>query len=83
LALNACRSYFRYMAIMNPLRPRMGRRTTLCIALGIWVVGTALSMPNLLFFTTFAHEFSDGGTRVVCYAEWPDGPSIESYQEYM
>jgi tachykinin-like receptor len=51
--------------------------------MGIWVVGTALSMPNLLFFTTFAHEFSDGGTRVVCYAEWPDGPSIESYQEYM
>jgi tachykinin-like receptor len=61
----------------------MGRRTTLCIALGIWVVGTALSMPNLLFFTTFVHEFPNGGRRIVCYAEWPDGPSIESYQEYM
>ncbi|XP_069700376.1 tachykinin-like peptides receptor 99D isoform X2 [Periplaneta americana] len=89
--LSICASVFtlmaisidRYMAIMNPLRPRMGRRTTLCIALGIWVVGTALSMPMLVFFTTFAHEFSDGGIRVVCYAEWPDGPSTESYQEYI
>lgn len=27
----------RYMAIMNPLKPRMGKKLTLCIALSIWV----------------------------------------------
>lgn len=27
----------RYMAIMNPLKPRMGKRATLCIAVSIWV----------------------------------------------
>jgi tachykinin-like receptor len=73
----------RYMAIMNPLRQRMGRRMTLCIALGIWVLSIALSLPHLLFFTTYVHVFSDGGYRVVCYAEWPDGSSTQSYQEYI
>lgn len=28
---------FRYMAIMNPLKPRMGKKSTLCIAVLIWV----------------------------------------------
>jgi tachykinin-like receptor len=71
------------MAIMNPLRPRMGRRTTLCIALGIWVLGTALSLPNMLVYTTGVFEYPNGGKRIVCYQEWPDGPSSDSYQENM
>ncbi|XP_071443044.1 tachykinin-like peptides receptor 99D [Hetaerina americana] len=89
--LSICASVFtlmaisidRYVAIMSPLRPRMGRRTTLCIAMGIWAVATALSMPMLLFFTTYVHNFPNGEYRVICYAEWPDGPSPESYQEYV
>lgn len=84
--LSICASVFtlmaiaidRYMAIMNPLRPRMGRRTTLCIAGFIWVVGFLLSLPMLMFYTT---EESD--SRTVCYAEWPDGPSTQSDQEYI
>lgn len=64
---------------MYPLRPRMGRRTTLCIALGTWVVGSALSCPSLLYFTTYSY----GESRVICYAEWPDGPTNESQQEYL
>ncbi|XP_001652376.3 tachykinin-like peptides receptor 99D [Aedes aegypti] len=84
--LSICASVFtlmaisidRYMAIMNPLRPRMGKRATLCIAAAIWIVGIIISSPMLLFFTTF--ELQD---RVVCYSEWPDGPSNHSMQEYV
>lgn len=70
----------RYMAIMNPLRPRMGKRLTLGIAAGIWIGGVILSMPMLIFFQTFQQENS---TTVVCYSEWPDGPQTESHQEYL
>ncbi|RZF35287.1 hypothetical protein LSTR_LSTR011669 [Laodelphax striatellus] len=89
--LSICASVFtlmaisidRYMAIMHPLRPRMGRRTTLCIAGAIWVVGTVLSLPMLIFFTTVVQDFPNGDSRVVCYSEWPDGATNESYQEYL
>ncbi|XP_075216071.1 tachykinin-like peptides receptor 99D isoform X2 [Lycorma delicatula] len=89
--LSICASVFtlmaisidRYMAIMHPLRPRMGRRTTLCIAAVIWVVGTVLSLPMLIFFTTIVQEFPNGDSRVICYSEWPDGATNESYQEYL
>lgn len=63
---------FRYMAIMNPLKPRLGRRTTLCIAIAIWIVGAVLSLPMLLFFTTFTHTFTNGEVRVICYSQWPN-----------
>ncbi|XP_055586420.1 tachykinin-like peptides receptor 99D isoform X2 [Uranotaenia lowii] len=84
--LSICASVFtlmaisidRYVAIMSPLRPRMGKRTTLCIAAAIWVVGIIISSPMLLFFTTYDLE-----DRVVCYAEWPDGPTNHSLQEYV
>uniref|UniRef100_A0A1B6D2R7 G-protein coupled receptors family 1 profile domain-containing protein n=1 Tax=Clastoptera arizonana TaxID=38151 RepID=A0A1B6D2R7_9HEMI len=89
--LSICASVFtlmaisvdRYMAIIHPLRPRMGRRTTLCIASGIWVFGSALSFPNLVFSTTFVQEFSNGDKRVICYSEWPDGATNLSKQEYL
>uniref|UniRef100_A0A182F7J9 G-protein coupled receptors family 1 profile domain-containing protein n=1 Tax=Anopheles albimanus TaxID=7167 RepID=A0A182F7J9_ANOAL len=62
---------------MNPLKPRMGRKATLCIAAGIWIVGTIISSPMLLFFTTY--NLND---HILCYAEWPDGASNHSAQEY-
>uniref|UniRef100_A0A336N439 CSON011384 protein n=2 Tax=Culicoides sonorensis TaxID=179676 RepID=A0A336N439_CULSO len=71
-----------YIAIINPLKPRMGKRTTLCIAAGIWIVGIILSCPMLLFFTTFDEELKNGEIRIVCYAEWPDGPTNHSMIEY-
>jgi tachykinin-like receptor len=53
------------------------------IAAGIWVVGTILSIPNLIFFTTYTERFPNGEQRVICYAEWPDGITTESFQEYV
>ncbi|XP_021956485.1 tachykinin-like peptides receptor 99D [Folsomia candida] len=71
-------AFDRYSAIMNPLRPRMGKRVTLGIAAAIWVVGSIIGAPNIFFFTTY--EDTSMGV-VLCYAEWPDGPQTESYQE--
>ncbi|XP_034249815.1 tachykinin-like peptides receptor 99D isoform X2 [Thrips palmi] len=85
--LSICASVFtlmaismdRYMAIMYPLRRRLGKRTTLGLALGIWVVGSAMSSPMLFYQTTDVVD----GDRVLCYAEWPDGPTTRSHQEYV
>lgn len=71
----------RYTAIMNPLKPRMGKRTTLCIAAIIWIVSFILSCPMLYVFTTFNVNLQSGEVRVVCYSEWPDGPTNQSTQE--
>lgn len=84
--LSICASVFtlmaisidRYIAIMDPLRPRMGKRSTLCIAAAIWIVGIIISCPMLFFFTTY-----DMPDRVVCYSEWPDGPTNHSLIEYV
>ncbi|GIY29328.1 uncharacterized protein CEXT_277411 [Caerostris extrusa] len=71
------------MAIMHPLKPRMSRSTTLNICVWIWVFSILLSFPNLLYSMTIVEEFPDGGSRVICFMFWPDGPSNESNQEYM
>lgn len=67
------------MAIMTPLKPRMGRRVTLCLAMTTWLLGILISWPYLIVYTTA--EVSE--ERVVCYPEWPDGSSGESMYEYM
>ncbi|XP_063990471.1 tachykinin-like peptides receptor 99D isoform X2 [Diachasmimorpha longicaudata] len=73
----------RYMAIMNPLRPRMGRRLTLFVAIAIWIIGGILSLPMLIYYTTYTQKFSNGEVRVICYGEWPnrtdDGLSYDEY----
>ncbi|XP_054262659.1 tachykinin-like peptides receptor 99D [Macrosteles quadrilineatus] len=89
--LSICASVFtlmaisidRYMAIIHPLRPRMGRRATLAIAIAIWIVASIFSIPQFIFFTTYVQEFPNGDQRIICYSEWPDGPTTESYQEYL
>ncbi|XP_039970274.1 tachykinin-like peptides receptor 99D isoform X1 [Bactrocera tryoni] len=70
----------RYVAIMKPLKPRMSKRCNLGIAAFIWIASIAISCPMLFFFTTGEVELKDG-TRIVCYAEWPDGPTNHSQQE--
>jgi tachykinin receptor 3 len=75
--------FSRYMAIMSPLKPRMGKRITLCIAATTWIVGFVISAPMLFFFTTFTMELKNGEVRVVCYSEWPDGATNYSMQEYV
>ncbi|XP_022237399.1 tachykinin-like peptides receptor 99D, partial [Limulus polyphemus] len=72
----------RYMAIMHPLRPRMSRTTTLIITLCIWVAGSLLSLPNILYSSTITEMFSNGDYRVICFMVWPDGYSNDSYTEY-
>ncbi|CAD6993177.1 unnamed protein product [Ceratitis capitata] len=72
----------RYIAIMKPLEPRMSKRCNLGIAAFIWAVSVTISCPMLLFFTTGELEVKDG-TRIVCYTEWPDGPTNHSEQEYV
>ncbi|XP_071512799.1 tachykinin-like peptides receptor 99D isoform X2 [Panulirus ornatus] len=76
-------SFDRYIAIMHPLRPRMGRKTTILIVVCIWMSSTGVSMPNMLYFTTAALPLKDGGERIVCYGAWPDGDSGNSYSEYI
>ncbi|XP_034943703.1 tachykinin-like peptides receptor 99D isoform X4 [Chelonus insularis] len=74
----------RYMAIMNPLRPRMGRRSTLCVAVLIWVVGAILSFPMLIYYKTYTHTFSNGEVRIICYGDWPNRDNNGfSYDEYL
>lgn len=71
------------MAIMKPLKPRMGRRATIAIAVIIWVISIVLSSPNLLYFTTWEFELNEDESRIICYSEWPDGPTNNSVLEYL
>ncbi|CAL1674033.1 unnamed protein product [Lasius platythorax] len=74
----------RYMAIVNPLRPRMGKKATLCVAIVIWIVGAILSLPMLLFYTTYTQNFMNGEVRVICYSDWPNRDENGlSYDEYL
>ncbi|XP_011700827.1 PREDICTED: tachykinin-like peptides receptor 99D [Wasmannia auropunctata] len=74
----------RYMAIVNPLKPRMGKKATLCVAIVIWIIGTILSLPMLLFHTTYTQYFMNGEVRVICYSDWPDMDNDGlSYYEYL
>lgn len=68
------------MAIMYPLRPRMGKMMTICIVLSIWMASLLISTPHVLYSTTAVFNGTD---RTACYLAWPDGPTFESYQEYM
>ncbi|XP_018330167.1 tachykinin-like peptides receptor 99D isoform X2 [Agrilus planipennis] len=89
--LSICASVFslmaisvdRYMAIMTPLKPRMGRMATVLVAISTWVLGILISSPQLIFYTTYEETFSDGEKRIVCYGEWPDGDTINSFHEYI
>ncbi|XP_054716391.1 tachykinin-like peptides receptor 99D [Uloborus diversus] len=76
-------SFDRYMAIIHPLQPRMSRGMTLNICACIWLFGSILSLPNLLYSSTMVEVYLNGENRMVCFMVWPDGPSNESNQEYI
>ncbi|KAL3278805.1 hypothetical protein HHI36_016328 [Cryptolaemus montrouzieri] len=88
--LSICASVFslmsisidRYMAIMKPLRPRMGRTVTLTLAISTWVVGVIIGLPSWLFYKTYHFSISDTEERIICFSEWPDGMTNESLMEY-
>ncbi|XP_068911908.1 tachykinin-like peptides receptor 99D isoform X2 [Tenebrio molitor] len=89
--LSVCASVFslmsisidRYMAIMTPLRPRMGRTVTVLLAVSTWLLGIIIGSPSLMFFRTYTMPYKDGEERVICYPEWPDGSTNESMMEYI
>ncbi|TRY80241.1 hypothetical protein TCAL_12372 [Tigriopus californicus] len=72
----------RYNAIVRPLRPRMGRPSTVLTALLIWIVSGIIALPQLLYFTT-QNMSSETENRTVCFAIWPDGPTNESSFEFL
>jgi len=58
------------MAIIHPLKPRMGAGLVLTVIAVIWVLSVIISFPSLLY----AEIYKFNGTDVtVCYLEWPDG----------
>nr|XP_022911165.1 tachykinin-like peptides receptor 99D [Onthophagus taurus] len=65
------------MAIMTPLRPRMGKTATLCVAVGIWTVSGIFSVPNLLVYKVFHHVEGD---RHICYPEWTNSSHQKTYE---
>ncbi|KAL7637708.1 UNVERIFIED_CONTAM: hypothetical protein RMT77_011317 [Armadillidium vulgare] len=73
----------RYLAIMVPLRPRLGRKATLCIVVGIWTVSSGIAAPNFMFFTTEVTAIIGGGEQTLCFSKWPDGEQAESQIEYI
>ncbi len=71
------------MAIMYPLRPRMGRVMTICIAVNIWMVSSLVSLPMVLYAETQEITYENATSRTICYLDWPDGEETASYQYYM
>jgi len=64
------------MAIIHPLKPRMGASLVLTVIAIIWVLSIAIAFPNLLY----AEIFTWNGTDVtVCYLHWPDGEAGGPY----
>ena len=65
------------MAIIHPLKPRMGAGLVLTVIAVIWVMSVAIAFPNLLY----AEIFTFNGTNVtVCYIHWPDAESGGPYE---
>ncbi|XP_015781284.1 tachykinin-like peptides receptor 99D [Tetranychus urticae] len=73
----------RYVAIIYPLKPRMSKKTTVFITLAIWIIGSILSLPNILYSTTKREYFLNGDYRDICFLDWPDGPATSSKFDYI
>ena len=65
--------YFRYMAIIHPLKPRMSSGTVLGVIGVIWLASVAIAFPNLLYASTHTWNWDNGESRTVCFIQWPDG----------
>lgn len=65
--------FYRYLAIVHPLRPRPTSRVVLAISC-IWSVSILLASPNLLYGN---EVFYANSTQITCTLVWPDGqPSV-------
>lgn len=66
--------FFRYMAIVHPLRPRMKYQTAYWLMTGVWIVPILISIPSAYFAS--ATTYPQGGTtptihKVFCAQIWP------------
>ncbi|KAG8519402.1 Neuromedin-K receptor [Galemys pyrenaicus] len=58
-----------YMAIIDPLRPRLSATATKLVIASIWVLAFLLAFPQCLYSKT---KVLPG--RTLCYVQWPQGP---------
>ncbi|XP_024597592.1 neuromedin-K receptor [Neophocaena asiaeorientalis asiaeorientalis] len=59
----------RYMAIIDPLKPRLSATATKIVIGGIWILAFLLAFPQCLYSKT---KVMPG--RTLCYVQWPEGP---------
>jgi len=65
---------------MKPFSRRPSRRSTLLVAVSLWLVSILLSLPYLLFYTVVRVQPADGGDddegggdgREMCVGMWPE-----------
>lgn len=67
---------------MRPLQPRMSKAVATLTITMVWVTGSILSLPSLLYSDMQTYRYGDGTVRSWCYLHWPDGPSIVSTSDY-
>ncbi|XP_029870657.1 neuromedin-K receptor isoform X1 [Aquila chrysaetos chrysaetos] len=59
----------RYMAIIDPLKPRLSATATKVVIGSIWILAFLLAFPQCLYSIT---KVMPG--RTLCYVAWPGGP---------
>ncbi|XP_048364624.1 neuromedin-K receptor [Sphaerodactylus townsendi] len=58
----------RYMAITDPLKPRLSATVTKVVIASIWILAFLLALPQCLFSKTEVMP-----RRTLCYVSWPGG----------
>ncbi|KAL9822706.1 LOW QUALITY PROTEIN: neuromedin-K receptor-like [Geothlypis trichas] len=61
--------FYRYMAIIDPLKPRLSATSTKVVIGSIWISAFLLAFPKCLYSIT---KVMSG--RTLCYVAWPGGP---------
>ncbi|RWS19107.1 tachykinin-like peptides receptor 86C [Leptotrombidium deliense] len=72
-----------YVAIVLPLKPRMGRKTANKVLAVIWIMAFLISIPNIMYSTIFSYRYPDNEIRTVCILVWPDGIAGISFADYL
>lgn len=74
---------FRYVAIVYPLKPRLGRRSTVSAIILIWILAILCGLPALLASKQELNYFVDDSNEIfidpICLADnFPDGNALTS-----
>nr|BDP38641.1 fluorescent sensor for neurokinin B [synthetic construct] len=59
----------RYMAIIDPLKPRLSATATKIVIGSIWILAFLLAFPQCLY-----SKIKVMPGRTLCYVQWPEGP---------